>query len=70
LQNTKPWCQAIRGVNTALQPLVAAQRRVLAEKQARVERNLQVETVLMNREYSSFLFPEKDLRDFLLAISP
>jgi hypothetical protein len=67
---TKDWCQAIRRVNRELQPYVAAARRTLAETTEAQRHFFHAETVLTNREYASFLFPEKDLRDFLLAISP
>lgn len=67
---TKSWCQAIRAVNGALQPYIAVPHRKLQENDEAQRRFFHANAVLMNREYSSFLFPEKDLRDFLLAISP
>jgi hypothetical protein len=62
-------CHAIREANATLQPLVADERRKTADKLEASRRRLRAATVLDSREYSSFLFPEKDLRNFLLAFS-
>jgi hypothetical protein len=67
-QATKDWCQAVRRVNAAFAPHTDATRRETLARLAAAERRGQFEAVLASREYSSFLFPEKDLRDFLLAI--
>lgn len=66
--SARAWCQAIRAMNAELRRYVAEIREKNAVRLGTTCRQLAAEAVLASREYSSFLFPEKDLRDFLLAI--
>jgi hypothetical protein len=62
-------CRAIRDANETLQPFLASQRQKWLETQAKARDQARVDELLGSREYSAFLFPENDLRDFLLAIA-
>jgi len=66
----REWCQAIRQINLSLQPFATASREKAERKLQQIVREGAAEAVRVSREYSSFLFPEKDLRDFLLAFPP
>lgn len=61
--------EAIERINAALQPWMTARRAALLEERERVERQLRAEHVLAWREYAFCLYPERTLRDFLLAFS-
>lgn len=61
-------CHAIRDLNAALQEFVAAQRERWTRQLVEAQRRERAHAVLSSREYSAFLFPEQDVRDFLLAI--
>jgi hypothetical protein len=66
-ENGKERCHAVRGANVALQPWVAQVRLRTLENLETARRRRRAETILHSREFSSFLFPGNDLRDFLLA---
>jgi hypothetical protein len=61
-------CQAIRGLNSDLQRWLAEPRRRAALALESARRAEQVGGVVGSREYAFCLFPEKDLRDFLVEI--
>ena len=69
-ENARERCHAIRRVNEALQPLLAERRHGLSAEREGIVRSLGAEAVLSSREYGFCLFPEKELRDFLLALLP
>jgi hypothetical protein len=60
-------CRAIRAANEHLQPLVAARREAALRRADRLARELRAAAVLSSRDYGFGLYPEKSLRDFLLA---
>ena len=60
-------CHAIREANVALQGFTADQVARTQEKLVEARRRARADAILTSREFSSFLFPEKDLREFLLA---
>ena len=60
-------CHAIREANAALQGFTADQVSRTQEKLVEARRRARADALLTSREFSSFLFPEKDLREFLLA---
>ena len=62
-------CHTIRALNEGLQEFVDLQRKMLKDRQATVQRAERAWSILGSREYSAYLFPEDDLRNFLLAIS-
>lgn len=68
-ESARAWCQAVRATNAGLRCCVADERQKTEEKLGITCRQIRDEDVLASREYSSFLFPEKDLRNFLLAIA-
>jgi len=61
-------CRAIRGLNQGLQRWLAEPRRAVARALEAAHRAEQVAGVVGSREYAFCLFPEKDLRDFLVEI--
>lgn len=61
-------CHAIRDVNAALQEFVADERERWTRRLVDAQQQERAHAVLASREYSAFLFPEQDVRDFLLAI--
>ena len=65
IENARQRCQAIRRINTALQPWVADRRRQSADRLAEASRRLAAESVLASREYAFCLYPEATLRGFL-----
>ena len=62
-------CHAIRAANEALQPLLADERARWANIQSASRDHARADELLGSREFSAFLFPENDLREFLLAIT-
>jgi hypothetical protein len=62
-------CHAIRAINEQLQEFVAPQREAWKARQAVAQQAERAQAILGSREYSAYLFPEDDLRNFLLAIS-
>jgi hypothetical protein len=60
-------CRAIRNSNEALQPWVAERRAAALARTRNVERQLRADAILSSREYGFCLYPEKILREFLLA---
>jgi len=62
-------CHAIRKVNAGLQEFVAGERERWTRRLAEAQGQQRAQAILGSREYSAFLFPEDDVRDFLLAIS-
>lgn len=62
-------CHAIRAANEALQPFLADQRARWANIQSASRDHARADELLGSREFSAFLFPENDLREFLLAIA-
>jgi hypothetical protein len=57
----------IRAANEQLQPLVAARREQLIAERDSIVRQLRAEAVWSSREYAFCLYPEKSLRNFMLA---
>jgi hypothetical protein len=62
-------CHAIRALNESLQEFVAPQREAWTARQAVAQQAERAYAIIGSREYSAYLFPENDLRNFLLAIS-
>jgi hypothetical protein len=62
-------CQAIRTANETLRPFVSRELQKSREIASDSHAKSRSAELLGSREYSAFLFPEKDLRDFLLAIA-
>ena len=62
-------CHTIRALNDALQEFVAPQLDIWKARQGVAQQNERSKAILASREYSAFLFPEDDVRNFLLAIS-
>ena len=62
-------CHAIRSANEALQPFLADERARWSNIQSAGRDHARVDELLGSREFSAFLFPENDLRGFLLAIA-
>ena len=62
--NARERCRAIRRVNSALQPFVAAQRSETSERFHETERLLEAERLLRWREFSFCLHPAESLRRF------
>ncbi|MBA4017712.1 MAG: hypothetical protein C0483_11110 [Pirellula sp.] len=62
-------CHAIRSANEALQPFLAAERARWTNIQSASRDHARADELLGSREFSAFLFPEIDLRGFLLAIA-
>ncbi|HKD35861.1 MAG TPA: hypothetical protein VKB78_03645, partial [Pirellulales bacterium] len=60
-------CRAIRNANERLQPWVAERRAATLARAANVTRQLRADSILASREYGFCLYPEKNLREFLLA---
>lgn len=60
-------CRAIRRANDELQPWVAERRSAALARAASVARQLRADAILSSREYGFCLYPEKNLREFLLA---
>ncbi|MCE9607561.1 MAG: hypothetical protein K8U03_21955 [Planctomycetia bacterium] len=67
-ESARARCRAIRDLNGALQEFVAPERERWTSRLADAQQNERAQAVLGSREYSAFLFPERDVRDFLLAI--
>jgi hypothetical protein len=67
-ENARERCRAIRAANAALQPLLAEQRRQLAEREMLTARLVEVDQVLTWREYGFCLYPEEVLREFTETI--
>jgi hypothetical protein len=63
-------CQAIRAINRDLQAWLADDRRRAEDELRKARQAEHVEGVVGSREYAFCLFPEKDLRDFLVEIPP
>jgi len=68
-ENARQRCHAIRAANEALQAWIEAPRRELLRQRQDAARNARARAVLTSREYAFCLYPEEDLRDFLLAFS-
>ncbi|MBL9085429.1 MAG: hypothetical protein JNK76_26730, partial [Planctomycetales bacterium] len=62
-------CQAIRAANETLQHFVGRELQKSREIASDSHAKSRTAELLSSREYSAFLFPEKDLRNFLLAIA-
>lgn len=62
-------CHAIRALNEGLQEFVVPQREMWKARQAVAQQAERAQAILGSREYSAYLFPEDDVRNFLLAIS-
>ena len=62
-------CHAIRAANEALQPFLADERARWSNIQSASRDHARADELLGSREFSAFLFPEIDLRGFLLAIA-
>jgi hypothetical protein len=60
-------CRAIRSVNEQLQPSVASHRDEALRRAGQLARQVRAEAILASRDYGFCLYPEKKLRDFLLA---
>lgn len=63
-ENARERCRAIRRANEHLRRGVGDERTKTMENLIAARRRREAETLLGSREYSSFFFPEKDLRDF------
>jgi hypothetical protein len=60
----------IRRINEAIGPWVAGQRKRLSGELDLATRAIQARSILRWREYAFCLYPEKTLREFLLAVLP
>jgi hypothetical protein len=60
-------CRAIRHANEELQPWIAERRNATLARAASVARQLRADAILSSRQYGFCLYPEKKLREFLLA---
>lgn len=67
-ENARERCRAIREANESLQPWVAPARERLTSDRERERQRQQSEQVARWREYGFPLYPEANLRDFLLEI--
>jgi len=67
-ENGKTRCHALREANAALAPLIEPQLRKWREIHAQTKVEARTSELLGSREYSAWLFPEQDLRNFLLDI--
>jgi hypothetical protein len=67
-QNARERCQAIRGINVALQPWLDNHREQLTARLAETSRRLQAESILAWREFAFCLYPESTLREFLSGL--
>jgi hypothetical protein len=68
--NARRRTREIRAANEALQLLVQSRREQLLAERRSIAEQLRAEAVWSSREYAFCLYPEKTLRDFLLAIGP
>jgi hypothetical protein len=66
-QNARARCHEIRRVNAALQALLEQRRSELVAERETIARLLRADHVLSSREYAFCLYPEKTLRNFMLA---
>lgn len=62
-------CHAIRSLNERMQEFVAKDRELTERILVATQHFKRSVAILNSREYSAFLFPEDDVRNFLLAIS-
>ena len=69
-ENARQRCRAIRAANEAMQPWVAQKRRATLESHEHIVQALGAEAILSWREYGFCLYPEQNLRDFLLEFLP
>lgn len=69
-ENARARCRAIRTINEALQPHVAAQRARLEALRVETDDKLHAARVLTWREYAFCLFPENLLREFWWGLLP
>jgi len=60
-------CQNIRRANESLQPWLETTRQSLLAERERLAKALKAQAVLTSREYGFCLYPQRTLRDFLLA---
>jgi hypothetical protein len=60
-------CRAIRSANELLQPFVASHRDEAQRRAGQLARQVRAEAILASRDYGFCLYPEKKLREFLLA---
>jgi hypothetical protein len=65
-ENAQMRCRAIRVVNESLQRWVAGEREVLLQRRDQLATRLRAESILGSREHAFCLFPEKNLRRFML----
>ncbi|HEY5312184.1 MAG TPA: hypothetical protein VIK18_06680 [Pirellulales bacterium] len=68
--NARRRAREIRAANEALQPLVQMRRDQLLAERRSIAEQLRAEAVWSSREFAFCLYPEKTLRDFLLAFRP
>jgi hypothetical protein len=66
-ENARDRHQAIRRINEALQPYVAPLRKHLEADRRKAVEARKADAILSSREYGFCLFPEKTLREFLVA---
>jgi len=69
-QNARARYRAIRQINEALQPWVAAQRQELLQRQTQTDRAIQAESLLGWRGYGFCLHREETLREFIAGLLP
>jgi hypothetical protein len=69
-ENARARCRAIRRLNEALQPWVAAERRRAERLEAETAEALRADTVLAWRAYAFCLYPEGALRNFFGGLLP
>jgi hypothetical protein len=67
-ENGRERCHAIRDANAELRKFTKLEASRVAERLVVARRRERTEALLTSREFSSFLFPEQDLREFLLAL--
>ncbi|HWB00909.1 MAG TPA: hypothetical protein VG713_20600 [Pirellulales bacterium] len=59
-------CHGIRSANEALQPFISHQRQALELRRETLARQLAAQRVLGRRDYSFCLYPEAEIRNFML----
>lgn len=67
-ENGRERCHAIRNANAELRKFTHLESMRVTDWVSAARRRDRSEALLLSREFSSFLFPEQDLRQFLLAL--
>jgi hypothetical protein len=68
-QSARERCHAIRNLNAELKEFVGGERQRWTRSLAEAQGRERAQAILGSREYGAFLFPDEDVRNFLLAIS-